>query len=75
MFTSLARIGDLWLSGVTLATIGQMKVVGARWDRAGVNKKYVIFVLCVSAKFSFVSCKIFKALFIYPLHRAGQISG
>ena len=75
MFAILARIGDLWLGGVTLATIGQMKVVGARRDRAGVNKKYVIFVLCVKAKFSFVPRKIFKALFIYPLHRAGQISG
>ena len=52
IFAILARIGDLWPSGVTVATVGQMKVVGARRDRAGVNKKVVYFLLSQNLIFS-----------------------
>ena len=52
MFAILNRIGDLWLSGGTLATVGKMKVIGARRDRAGVNKKIVYFLLSQNFIFS-----------------------
>ena len=73
MFAILNRIGDLWLSGGTLATVGKMKVIGARRDRAGVNKKVVYFLLWPN--FIVFPHKISKALFIHPLDRAGQVSG
>ena len=54
MFAILNRIGDLWLSGGTLATVGKMKVIGARRDRAGVNKKVVYFLLWPNFIFSHI---------------------
>ena len=73
IFAILARIGDLWPSGVTVATVGQMKVVGARRDRAGVNKKVVYFLL--SQNFIFFHLKYLRPFLSTPCTGQGKSAG
>ena len=73
IFAILARIGDLWPSGVTVATVGQMKVVGARRDRAGVNKQVVYFLL--SQNFIFFHLKYLRPFLFTPCTGQGKSVG